>query len=135
MTPTATATDWDAFWSGVGNEDWLAAKRLLDLSPRVSGFFAAHLRVQEVEVLDDEGQSAGTHHETTLHWSAAAESLDGEGLSSTEARLARLVVSIACGTPFAISDLRWMGSWSHRVWRILTEWGTDAELAAMERAR
>ena len=76
MTPTSTTTEWDAYWSGVSNENRPAATRLLELSPRVAGFFAAHLRAEEVEVYDDDGQPAGTRPETVLDWSAAADGLE-----------------------------------------------------------
>ena len=38
-------TLWQEYWAGVGNEDWQAARRLLELSWRVRGFYAAHLAV------------------------------------------------------------------------------------------
>ncbi len=51
-TPNTTTSDdnwgalWREYWAQVRNEDWLTARRLLDLSPRVRGFFACHLAEQ-----------------------------------------------------------------------------------------
>lgn len=130
MNPT-TQTLWDTFWDRVGNEEWLAAKELLDISPRVAGFFAAHLRRDTVELYDDNGNPCGVRDDLVLDWEAAAEHIATEGFSSTEDRLARLVSALTTGTPYPLADLTAMGSWSEPVWLVLVAWGPDHPLTGI----
>jgi len=134
---------WQEYWNGVGNGngDWQAARRLLELSPRVCGYFAGHLAVV-LEPHDDDDRDDDDGHEpperrrrdVTLDWVAAAGRIDADGFSSTEARLARLVAALTTGQPLELASLTWMGSWSSQVWRVLCEWGTDGRLTAAERS-
>ncbi len=138
------AGPWDEYWNGVGNQDWQAAGRLLDLSPRVRGYFAGHLAVvlkphhgdDLDDPYDDEGHEPPERRrrEVTLDWEAAAGRIDADGFSSTEARLARLVAALTTGQPLELASLTWMGSWTAQVWQVLCEWGTDGRLTAAERS-
>ena len=138
-------TLWQEYWARVGNEDWQAARRLLELSWRVRGFYAAHLAVVLEPAFDDEGHElAGRRREVVLDWESAADRIatghidtgqvDAAGFSSTEARLARLVAALATGAPIDLASLAWMGSWSSQVWQVLCEWGTDGRLTTSERS-
>jgi hypothetical protein len=128
------ATRWDAYWSAVGNEDWLVARRLLELSPRVRSFFASHFEEVQIPIIDDGGRELGLCRcELTLDWKAAAEHIDDDGFSSTEHRLARLVAALTAGEPVHLASLTLMNSWSTDVWRVLTEWGTDGRSTLQER--
>lgn len=124
-TSASSSTGWGRYWAGVDNEDWLAAHRLIELSPRVGGFFRAHLAQVPVAVFDDDGCQLGHHAELCLDWQAAADHLDGEGFSATEQRLARLACALATGAPLEISSLALMGSWATDVWAVLADWGPD----------
>lgn len=132
MTTTRTvahmATEWDTFWAQVGNEDWLAAARLMDLSPRVAGFYATHLNAQKFDVFDDDGRPCGIRTELVLDWEAAAKYVAAQGFSSTQDRLARLVAALTTGRPYPLSDLALMGSWQEQVWAVLAQWGTSGQL-------
>ena len=136
---------WDEYWAGVGNEDWQAARGLLELSGRVRRFYAAHLAVVLEPAFDDDGhQLPGRRREVVLDWESAAGCVDAgcidtgqigaAGFSSTEARLARLVAALTTGAPLDLASLTWMGSWSSQVWQILLEWGTDGRLTTSERS-
>ncbi len=130
---------WDEYWNGVGNGDWQAARRLLELSPRVCGFFAGHLAVVLEPAFDDDRDDDGhemteRRRDVTLDWEAAAGRIDADGFSSTEARLARLVAALTTGQPLELASLTWMGSWTAQVWTVLCEWGTDGRLIAAERS-
>ena len=146
-------TLWEEYWAGVGNEDWQAARQLLELSWRVRGFYAAHLAVvlePAFDDNDDEGRELpGRRREVLLDWESAAGRIDtghsntgrtdtghidAAGFSSTEARLARLVTALSTGAPLDLASLTWMGSWSSQVWQVLCEWGTDGRLTTLERS-
>lgn len=125
---TTNASRWSEYWTQVGNEDWLAARRLLDLSPRVSGFYGCYLTEELVPShIEDDGGHLRTRKRPNLQldWQAAASRVDADGFSSTERRLARLVAALATGHPVDLQDLSQLGSWSLDVWAILTEWATD----------
>ena len=131
---------WQEYWNGVGNQDWQAARRLLDLSPRVRGYFAGHLAVVLEPHYDDDRDDDGheppelRRRDVTLDWVAAAGRIDAQGSSSTEARLARLVAALTTGQPLELASLTWMGSWTAQVWTALCEWGTDGRLTTSERS-
>lgn len=143
---------WEEYWAGVGNEDWQAARRLLELSWRVRGFYAAHLAVVLEPDDDDDNEDhepPGRRREVVLDWESAAGrvdtghidtecidtgQIDAAGFSSTEARLARLVAALTTGAPLDLASLAWMGSWSSQVWQVLCEWGTDGRLTTSERS-
>ena len=116
--PTATADRWERYWSQVGNEQWLTARELLDLSARVRGVFTQFVT-----------PVTGAHRDRLrLDWDAAAEQVEREGLSSTEYRLARLFLALTTGRPVDLESLSCMGSWQDEVWRVLVEWATDGRL-------
>jgi len=136
---------WDEYWAGVGNEDWQAARLLLELSGRVRRFYAAHLAVDLEPAFDDDGhQPPARRREVILDWESAAGCIgpgcidtghiNAAGFSSTEARLARLVAAMTTGAPLDLASLTWMGSWSSQVWQVLCEWGTDGRLTTSERS-
>lgn len=126
---------WEDYWSTVGNEAWLVAKELIELSDDVRAHFAGHIR------LDDDG-------EPELDWKAAAAAADAWPASSTQLRLLALVLSlvnpdetyeyetrhddegyydvrVAKGTRlFDARDLSRMGSWADDVARILARYIT-----------
>ena len=135
------AGPWQEYWNGVGNQDWLAARRLLDLSPRVHGYLTGHLAVVLEPHHDDDRDDDDGHEpperrrrDVTLDWVAAAGRIDADGFSSTEARLARLVAALTTGQPLELASLTWMGSWTAQVWTALCEWGTDGRLTTSERS-
>lgn len=129
-TPDIT-TAWDAFWAGVGSEEWLTAKALLELAPALQREAASWV--------------ASRGHDGLHEWVTDVDD-NGRGWSSTEGRLFRLVAALvdpypdrntAVGSweaPTASGGVRrvvpvanfleLMGSWEGEVWRILTEWGT-----------
>ncbi|MGV1009834.1 MAG: hypothetical protein ACOYBY_14675 [Dermatophilaceae bacterium] len=115
---------WEQYWTAIGNEDWQLACRLLDLSPRVRGFFASHLIEASWPASDEHGTPAGTEPELVLDWSGAANNVRGEGFSSTQRRLAELVLALVLDTPIALSDLAWLNEWTVPVWTALVEWAT-----------
>jgi len=116
--PADDACDrWERYWSEIGNEQWLAARELLDLSPRVRNLFATFVAVED--------RWGDGHAELQLDWEAAAAQAERDGLSSTEYHLARLVAALTTGQPIDLVSLSWMGSWQGEVWRVLVQWGTD----------
>ncbi len=71
MTTTETAL-WQEYWAGVRNEDWFAAARLLDASPRVRGYFACYLGEELTPRLDEAGNEVGAPlREVVLDWESA----------------------------------------------------------------
>ena len=116
---------WQRYWVGIGNEDLLTAHELLGLSPRVRDFFAGYLIDAEYPVYAELGSPAGQRRRLELNWDAAGRDAVTEAFSSTEARLATLVLAVATGTPFRLADAAAMGSWEQPVWRTLVEWGTQ----------
>lgn len=103
---------WEGYWSRVGNEDLLAARELLEVSPRVRAWFAHFIK-------DDDTDDRP--------WDRAAAALPQAPLSSTERALAELVVALAANEtyPLHFRRLDTFGEWELDVWRILTEWATD----------
>jgi len=87
------AGPWDEYWNGVGNQDWQAARRLLDLSPRVCGYFAGHLAVvlephHEDDRDDDDGHEPPEwRRDVVLDWEAAAGRIDADGFKAILFRL------------------------------------------------
>lgn len=126
---TTDTTDWAKYWSGVGNEEYLTVRALLELSYDVRVTVAQHLTwvPEETEVYDGEEYTTGGYWK--LDWDAFAASLDATDdtrplFSSTGERLARLVAALTTGSEFAVFDLARMGSWETEVWQILVNWGT-----------
>ncbi|WP_426566342.1 hypothetical protein ACPPVT_07300 [Angustibacter sp. McL0619] len=116
LTP---AERWAAYWREVGNEEWLAARELIELCPRLWSLFAGY-----IEATGE--RPAGWW----LDWPAAcAYGLDEAGLSGGEHRLAQVVAGLVLDDhPVRLYPLSITGSWSREKWRVLVEWGTDGEL-------
>lgn len=114
---------WQRYWSQVGNENYLAAKKLLDLSPRVTNHFAAHAHART----DDGGWE--------VQWDKAIAAVPNSGMSSTEFRLAELVCSLIepSEVPVPLTYLSLMSSWTEDVLRILVEWATDGHVTTVAR--
>jgi len=133
-TPTTSSGSSSAlcqeYWTDVHNEDWLAARQLLELSPEVQEFYACNLAEELVPTDDDDGhQRHRSRRELRPDWAGAASSIDADGFSSTERRLAHLVAASTAD----LTSLTLMGSWSTPVWRILLGWGTDGRATLAER--
>ncbi len=129
---TTNPNPWNQYWTHIGNEDWLTARRPLDLSPRVTGYYACYLAPSPADddrhsCADEDGGHERTRRlsELELDWPSAASRIDAEGFSSTERRLARLVAALTTGQPLDLQDLSRLGSWRLPVWATLVEWGTD----------
>ncbi len=118
--------EWDEVWSQVRNDDWLAARRLLDISPRVRNYFARHLDEELSPRFDLDGTELDEpRRDLELDWQAAADRIDSDGLSSTESRLAHIVAALTTDEPLNLASLSRLGSWTFDVWQVLAEWGTD----------
>jgi len=133
-TPTTSSGSSSAlcqeYWTDVHNEDWLAARQLLEVSPEVQEFYACNLAEELVPTDDDDGhQRHRSRRELRPDWAGAASSIDADGFSSTERRLAHLVAASTAD----LTSLTLMGSWSTPVWRILLGWGTDGRATLAER--
>lgn len=125
---------WDEAWAEVGSEEWLAAKRLLELSSLQ--YEAAHW------IRNSRHDRAGG----ILDWIADVDA-EGRGWSSTEHRLFRVVAALVDpwperpdgpvgpyeatrgdGTVHRLVPLVHvfdsMGSWEHEFWQVMVQWGT-----------
>ncbi len=137
-TPSTTSDDnsgtlWREYWAQVRNEDWLTARRLLELSPRVQGFFACYQAEDVVPIYDDDGHERPQPlRDVALDWEAAAARIEADGFSSTERRLAMLVAALTTGQPLDLESLTRMGYWTLQVWRVLLDWGTDGQATLQE---
>jgi len=128
VTTAPPRPTWAEFWARVGDEDWLAAKALLELSS-IRREAESWLRWERDPLYDDSGEPFGyTDPYPVLDWEAwiADYDAEGRGWSSTEHRLFALVAALVIpDRQIAFrSVLGYMGSWETEVWRILTEWGT-----------
>lgn len=111
---------WTLYWLSVGNENYLAAKQLLELSPRVENHFKNYARADRL----------GGHE---VDWQRAGATIDETGMSTTEAHLAHLVMGLLGGReghehPILLTTLGNMGSWTDDVLRILVAWASDGRL-------
>ena len=96
---------WEDYWSTVGNETYLYARELIDLSDDVRAHFAAHITWHDEPVMvetpgapswdpgvpDPEGW---VWRDVDLDWQEAAKSADAWAASSTQLRLLALVLSL-----------------------------------------
>lgn len=119
-----TNTAWALYWRRVGNENYLTAKQLLELSPRVESFYRRFALVSP--------DTAGGE-EYIVDWLTAANSIEADGMSSSEMRLAHLVAGLICGREgethlIDLNILGYMGSWTDDVLRILVKWASDGRL-------
>jgi hypothetical protein len=109
---------WQDYWSDLDNEAWLAARELIELSPRLVDLFSLFLWGSED---DADGP--------WLDWQAAADHVEaGAGLSSGERRLAAVVLGLTAGRPVRLQDMGYEGSWSDAMWSVLVRWGTNGRL-------
>lgn len=127
---------WADYWATVGNEDYLAARELAQVSDSIQAFLASFIRWDlDPVMVDDPNDQMNSIPDPSgdlwcgveLDWEAAAASYDeGLGYSSTEQRLLAIVLALVLeDRPLNIKrTLGYMGSWESEVWRILTEWGT-----------
>jgi hypothetical protein len=109
---------WEEFWAEVDDQEWLAARAVLEVSARVRG-------VAETFVYRDERPLRDKPRgEALLDWEGFAAQVSRAGLSSGEARLADLVVALTTGAVIELEPLSRLGSWGPQVWRVLARWGT-----------
>lgn len=114
MNSTITRPTWDELTEEVGSEQWLAAIRLLQLSPQVR---------------NDAGQWLGYDDDRpTIDWNEWIRDVDeqGRGWSSTERCLFQLVAALVDSErKVQIAGLLdWMGSWQRQVLEVLVEWAS-----------
>ncbi len=138
-TPTtssgSSSARWQEYWTDVHNEDWLAARQLLEPSPEVQDFYACNLAEELVPTDDDDGHERHpSRRELRPDWAAAASRIDKDGFSFTERRLAHLVAALTADQPADLTSPTWMGSWTAPVWRILLGWGADGRATLVERS-
>lgn len=123
----------------VGNEAWLAALALLDLSPALAddaALFTAWSRDGGRYTYDGEGEDRVStfHPDTEMHWLAWAADVEerGRGWSSTENRLYAVVAALTADRPLRLTGvLDNMGSWQREVLDVLVQWasgGNNREL-------
>lgn len=104
------ATRWDQFWSGVGSEEWLAAKAVLEADSRMTV-------ARDFEQFLDHSDP----------WSAWTESVerDGRGWSSTERRQYAIVAAlVGASESFNLHVLTSLGSWERPILAALVEWAS-----------
>jgi hypothetical protein len=138
-TPTtssgSSSSRWQECWTDVHNEDWLAARQLLEPSPEVQEFYACNLAEELVPTDDDDGHERHpSRRELRPDWVAAASRIDKDGFSFTERRLAHLVAALTADQPADLTSPTLMGSRSTPVCRILLDWGTDGRATLAERS-
>jgi hypothetical protein len=146
-----TPPAWDDYWTTVGNEDFLYARELIELSSSVRAHFAGFLAWRDEPVMVevpgrpsyDPGEPSpdgAVWRDIDLDWKAAAAAADAWGASSTERRLLDLVLSlvqpdtdsywedgrwVTTGTRLVDArDLGSMGSWRDDVAEILARYIT-----------
>ena len=140
MTTSTTSSGsssarWQEYWTDVHNEDWLAARQLLELSPEVQELYACNLAEELVPTDDDDGHERHrSRRELRPDWAGAASRIDKDGFSFTERRLGHLVAALTADQPLDLTSLTWMRSWSTPVWRILLDRGTDGRATLAERS-
>lgn len=101
----STRPSWEDYWQTVGNETYLYARELIDLSPDVRAHFAGFIAWRDRPVMVDvpgrpswdpgEPDPEGwVLRDVELDWQAAAKSADEWPASSTQRRLLSLVLSL-----------------------------------------
>lgn len=142
--PTQAPT-WEDYWATVGNETYLYARELIEISSSVRRHFAAHIAWRdEVCLVDGPGNDwvpdpdGWVWRDVDLDWAAAAAAADDWAASSTERRLVNLVLSLVQPTQeydsaadqtigtrwFNARDLGDLGSWRNDVAEILARFIT-----------
>ena len=123
----------------VGNESWLAALALLDLSPAVAddaARFTSWSRDAGRYTYEGDGEDRVStfHPNSEMDWLAWVADVDerGRGWSSTETRLYLVVAALTANQPLQlIGVLDRMGTWERQVLDVLVQWasgGNNREL-------
>lgn len=130
---------WQEYWAGVGNEEWLAAKALLELEEHGG----VRREVETWLAYDSAGdwydEDGGWRSDPVLDWWAWVADVDARGRawSGSEARLYQLVAGLTTGRPFNIVGvLDEMGSSQVEVLAVLVDWasgGNNHEHAGLAR--
>lgn len=154
--PTERPT-WFEYWLTVGNEDFLFARELIDLSPDVRAHFAWYTRWEDSPVMVDvpgarsfdpgvPDPEGWVFREAELDWKSAADAADRWPASSTQRRLLALVLSLVqpdqqwvagadeyTGTRLMnVRDLSMMGSWREQVADIMSRYICGGEPRLVE---
>jgi hypothetical protein len=131
----AACERWAAYWSDVRNRRWLAARELIELSPRLVDLYADRVRVTACEVEPAAGTgSDGGLAELWLYWDSAAEyALQRAGLSGGERRLAGAVAALTTEHCWLdVDDLDVEGTWTDGMWCVLVQWASAGRLTVTE---
>lgn len=112
MTTNPSHADaWAEFWATVGNESWLFAWELIELSPALLSEARTWVR-RRGRGIDWDWQG----------WLASYDG-QGRGWSCTEHRLFAVVASLLDDErPLRLDALRGLGSWEVETWRVLLAW-------------
>lgn len=135
-TPADTANAWDTYWHGVGSEEWLTARQLIELSPALHSEAAAWLKTGKgwdltdwIHDVDDTGRAWSTTESRLFRVVAAL--IDPypdadwvEGNSTLPLYVVKVENDRYKRTVPLVYFLEQMGSWETDVWRILVNWGT-----------
>ncbi len=117
----------------VGNEAWLAAIALLDLSPALANDAARFTAWSRdgghyTYTGDGDARESTFHPDAEMDWDGWAADVDqvGRGWSSTEARLFQLIAALVVDgrevrLPGVLDDL---GSWQQQVLDIVVQWAS-----------
>lgn len=118
--------------AGVGSERWLAALALVDLSPGLSAELAGWTSwASEDGTFTYEGEVATFHPMPLMRWEEWAADVDerGRGWSSTERRLAGLVMALTVDRPVRlVGVLDGLGDAETDALRVLVEWATGGRV-------
>ena len=118
--------------ASVGNEQWLAAFALLDLSPAVAddaARFTEWARHDGRFTYTGEGEDEVStfHPDAQIDWDAWVANVEGRGRgwSSTEFRLYELVAALVADRPIKLRGVvDAMGSWEREVLEIVVQWAS-----------
>lgn len=112
---------WDEFWCVVNGEDWLTAKRLIELDDVVLEDACRWLRY------DDRGRERSANLDLR-GWVADVDET-GRDWSSTQRNLFELVAAVLDRdrTISLHKVLGYTGSWERELWSILVTWGTGGD--------
>lgn len=112
------APAWEEFWSGIDGEDWLTAKKLIELSPALLASCSQWLRYRDV----------GRDRTADLDLAGWVADVDesGRGWSTYEFKLYEVVACIL-EPDRQVSLYRlldYLGDWTEPVWAALVAWGS-----------
>jgi hypothetical protein len=120
---------WEETWQRYGNESWLTAKTLIEISPVL---FADARLYTGWSSGNGRREADGTFHPDPEfqadRWLASVDE-DGRGWSSTERRLFKVVASLLDSDRpvHLVNVLDAMGSWERSVWAALVQWGSGGD--------